>query len=106
MVPQASLPAAPQEGQQIVLADGTHWQWINGAWAVTSGSVTMAVGDNTNTSFGINHGLGTKNVAIIVKEASTGDTVEADCQATGVNTVTVTFTKPPTSGQFNVTIIS
>jgi hypothetical protein len=67
--------------------------------------VVMVIGDNTNTSFGINHGLNTLSLTFTVKEVASGNTVEADCQATTVNTATISFTTPPSSGQFEVTIL-
>jgi len=67
--------------------------------------VTVPVGDNTNNVFVINHGLNTTSLSFTVKEVATGNTVEADCQATTVNTATITFVTPPTIGQFEVTIL-
>jgi hypothetical protein len=38
LVPMVSLPAVGVEGQQVLLANGTHWQYISGAWTAVAGS--------------------------------------------------------------------
>ena len=54
-------------------------------------------GDNTTTAFAINHGLGTSDVTIAIRDNSTGDEVFTDTAITDNNNVTLTFANAPAS---------
>jgi hypothetical protein len=70
-----------------------------------SGTVYAAnVGNNSNTSFVITHGLNTKDVVVDIYKNINGEQVYADILRSAVNTVTVSFASAPTSNQYRVVI--
>ena len=72
----------------------------------TPGKYTTVIGDGSATSFVVTHNLGTQDVAVSVAEASAPfNVVMTDIQLTSINTITVTFSTAPTSGQYKVTVI-
>jgi hypothetical protein len=66
---------------------------------------TASVGNGTNTSFAISHGLGTRDVQVQVYDNASYDTVECDVVRTDANTVTVSFAVAPTTDAYRVVII-
>ncbi len=66
---------------------------------------TGNVGNGVNTSFAINHGLGTRDVVVNVYDNSTYETVEVDVVRTDANNVTVSFTTAPSSNAYRVVVI-
>lgn len=52
----------------------------------------------------VTHNLNTLDVHVVVREVSTGQKVDPDDIATGVNTITVTFAAAITSGQYRVIV--
>lgn len=72
---------------------------------VLTRKVTATVGDNSATSFQIQHGFGTREVMIQVYDAATYDTVIADTIRTDTNNVTVQFSVAPTANAYQVVII-
>ena len=66
---------------------------------------TASVGNGTNTSFAVNHNLGTRDVQVQVYDNATYDTVECDVVRTNSNTVTVSFTVAPTTDAYRVVVI-
>ncbi|MCQ2010538.1 hypothetical protein NOM01_10975 [Sporolactobacillus sp. STSJ-5] len=63
------------------------------------------IGDGTTTSFVIAHNLGTLDVAVMIREISTGAGVIPDITITGTNSINVAFATAPTSGQYRVTVV-
>ena len=75
---------------------------------VTDGFTKKAsanVGNGSNTSFAVNHNLGTRDVVVNVYDSSTYETVEVDVVRTNTNTVTVTFAAAPSSNAYRVVVI-
>lgn len=66
---------------------------------------TASVGNNSNTSFGVTHNFGTRDVTVQVYDAATFDTVEADVVRTNTNVVTVSFATAPALNAYRVVII-
>ena len=66
---------------------------------------TASVGNGTNTSFAVNHNLGTRDVQVQVYDNASYDTVECDVVRTNSNTVTVSFTVAPTTDAYRVVVI-
>ena len=63
------------------------------------------VGDTTNTSFGISHGLGSRDVQVQVYDNATYDTVEVDVVRTSSSVVTVSFNIAPGTDAYRVVIV-
>ena len=72
---------------------------------VLARKVSATVGDNSATSFVIQHGFGTRDVMVQVYDAATYDTVIADTLRTDTNNVTVQFAVAPTANAYQVVII-
>lgn len=67
---------------------------------------TGTLGDNSATSFAINHNFNTRDVIVeIYRNSGNFDTIIADIQRTSVNQVTVVFASAPTAAQFAYVII-
>lgn len=71
----------------------------------TAAGYTADVGDGTNTSYTITHGLGTRDVVVQIYE-KTGTYSQIDCEVrrTTVNAVDLIFATAPTSNQYRVVI--
>ena len=64
------------------------------------------IGDGSNTSFEITHNLGTRDIAITIRETSTPYAqVITDVEMTTENTITVKFAQPPKPNEYTVTIV-
>lgn len=57
------------------------------------------VGDNTTTTFTINHGLGTSDATIAIRDLVTGDDVFTDTAVVDNNSITLTFSMAPASSK-------
>lgn len=66
---------------------------------------SAAVGDGTNTSIAVSHGLGSRDVVVNVYDAATYETVECDIARTSISSVTLTFTTAPAANAFRVVVI-
>ena len=66
---------------------------------------TANVGNGTNTSFAVTHGLGTRDVQVQVYDNASYDTVECDVVRTDANNVTVSFTVAPANDAYRVVVI-
>lgn len=74
--------------------------------AVVGRKYTAAIGDGTTTAIVVTHGLGTQDVIMGVKSATTPfATIDCDMAATSTNTSTFTFASAPTLAQFRATVI-
>lgn len=70
----------------------------------TSNKYAAVIGDGTQTSIAVTHDLNTTDVSIDVFEVATGLEVYTKTNRTNANTVTFTFAKAPTNGQYRVVI--
>jgi hypothetical protein len=62
------------------------------------------VGDGTNTTYNVNHNLGSRDVIVQVYDNATYDTVYVDTVRTTVDQVTLTFATAPSSNAYRVLI--
>jgi hypothetical protein len=89
-----------------------------GLWEVTDGAVTdvqtfsvarkfkTTVGDGSALSYTVTHNLNTQDVSVTIREsASPFAIVFTDVLCATVDTLTVTFKKAPTAGQYTVTVV-
>lgn len=73
--------------------------------APTAYLFSAIIGNNVDTQFLITHNLNTRRVVVQVQETSGAeDVVLADVDIEGENTVRVSFSVPPTFGQYRVTV--
>lgn len=64
-----------------------------------------AIGDGSTTNIVVTHGLGTRDVQVLVRNASSPwEQVMVDNEATSTTTVTLRFATAPTSGQYRVIV--
>lgn len=64
-----------------------------------------AIGDGSTTNIVVTHNLGTRDVQVTVRNASTPwEQVLVDNEATTTNTVTIKFASAPTSGQYRAIV--
>ena len=64
------------------------------------------LGDNSATSFNIDHNLNTRDVTVeIYRNSGNYDTVIADVQRPSLNRVTVIFANAPTTNQFRAVVV-
>lgn len=68
-------------------------------------SFSETIGDGAETSFVVEHGLGTLDVTVDVFKVSTGATVEPDILRTSVDEVTVEFTSAPSADEYRVVVV-
>lgn len=68
------------------------------------GGFTANVGDNSNTSFALSHGLDTKSVIVAIYDNSTEEEVITDVFTTSTSVVTVSFAVAPTTNAYRVVI--
>jgi hypothetical protein len=69
-----------------------------------TGTYGANVGNGSSATFILTHNLNTRDVHVAFYDNTTYNEVVADVQATSVNTVTVSFTNPPTLNQYRVVI--
>lgn len=70
-----------------------------------SNSFAQNIGDTIQTSWTVNHGLGTLDIVVEVYQISDGMKIEPDIVHAGLNTVTLGFTDPPGTDQFRVVVV-
>jgi hypothetical protein len=68
------------------------------------GGFTANVGNGSNTTFILTHNLNTKNVIVSIYDNSTEEEVITDVSTTTNDTVTVSFSIPPTTNRYRVVI--
>jgi len=94
----------------IAINAGTGLTTASGSLEFASGygirKYATTIGDNSATSFTLNHAIGTRAVTVQIFEAATPYAqVEADVEHTDTNNVTVRFASAPTTGQYEVVIV-
>ena len=78
-------------------------------FSVSSGFVSLKkfsanIGDGTNTSYTVNHALGSRDVIVQLYDNSSYDTVFADVVRTDANNVAITFGAAPSTNDIRVLI--
>ena len=78
-------------------------------FSVTGGFVSLkkfsaSIGDGSNTSYTVNHALGSRDVIVQLFDNSSYDTVIADVVRTDINNVTISFTVAPSTNDIRVLI--
>lgn len=71
---------------------------------ISSYRAVANVGDGTNTSYAITHGLGTRDVIVQVYDNASFETIYTDVARTSANVVTLTFATAPASNAYRVLI--
>ncbi len=69
-----------------------------------TGGYAANIGDATNTSFALAHGLGTRDVVVVIYDNSTYEEVITDVVLTSTSVVTVTFAVAPALNAYRVVI--
>jgi hypothetical protein len=65
----------------------------------------LTVGDGAATVIVVNHALGTKDVAVSVRDAATDDEVLVDTKHTDADNVTLTFSVAPAANSIRVVVV-
>ena len=78
-------------------------------FSVSGGFVSLkkfsaSIGDGSNTSYTVNHALGSRDVIVQLFDNSSYDTVIADVVRTDINNVTISFTVAPSTNDIRVLI--
>ena len=89
---------------QVLKFDGT--KFAPASEGDISGTVySTTIGDGTNSSYTITHGFGTRNVVVVIRNASSPyEVINARWEATTTNTITVDFSSPVASETVIVSI--
>jgi hypothetical protein len=66
---------------------------------------TFTIGDGSTTAIAVTHSLGTKDVAVQVRDVATDNHVFPDIANTSTSVCTLTFAVAPTTNQYRVVII-
>jgi hypothetical protein len=77
---------------------------VNIDTAVVARKYAVNIGDNSSTTLTVTHSLNTLDVLVEVYEISTGETVIADVDRTGVNAVDIIFAVAPTTAQYRAVV--
>jgi|ERR1700735_1773607 len=105
LFPSASAPALTDE--VVGLQGGVDVSYTMQQLATLFGSAKFAtnIGDGTNVVYTVTHNLGTRDVDVTVyRNATPWDSIIADVARPSTNTITVTFSTPPTTNQFRVKV--
>jgi hypothetical protein len=73
--------------------------------SIAARKVSANVGNGSATSIAVSHNLGTQDVAVTLREASSQAAVLVDWVASDVNTVTLSFAAAPASNAYRVTVV-
>ena len=72
--------------------------------AVVVRKFSQLVGDNSSTSIAVTHSLGSQDITVSIRDASTNLAVETDWTATSTSVCTFTFAVAPGTNQYKVVI--
>jgi hypothetical protein len=72
--------------------------------AIVLGTYSQIIGDGINSTFNINHNLGTQNVNVVVRDLTTNILAFPAVQPVDINSVNVSFNFIPLLTSYNVTI--
>ncbi len=72
--------------------------------SVVARKYSANIGNGSSTSIAVTHNLGTKDVAVAIRDNSDDAHVLADVVSTDINTVTITFAVAPSSNAYRVTV--
>lgn len=72
--------------------------------SVAARKYVTTIGDGTTSAIVVTHNLGTQDVDVVIRNATTREKVEADDVATATNTVTLTFASAPATGAYRVAV--
>lgn len=94
----------------VEINPGTGFDITTGALEFATGygvrKYTTTIGNNSATSFTVNHAIGTRYVTVQIFQAGTPYAqVEADVEHTDTNNVTVKFATAPATGEYEVVVI-
>jgi hypothetical protein len=89
---------------QVLKFDGT--KFAPASEGDISGTVhTATIGDGTNSSYTITHGLATRNVVVVIRNATSPyEVINARWEATTTNIITVDFSSPAASDSIVVSV--
>ena len=89
---------------QVLKFDGT--KFTPASEGDISGTVySTTIGDGTNSSYVITHGFGTRNVLVVIRNATSPyEVIQARWEATTTNTITVDFSSPVASETVTVSV--
>ena len=96
-----SVVADPASGSGISVGAGG----VKIDSSVVARKYSANIGNGSSTSIAVTHNLGTKDVAVSLRQNSDDAGFMTDWVATDANTVTLTFASAPSSGQHRVTVI-
>lgn len=97
---------APTEGQTLVF-DGTNWFNSNPIQSPSGSLYTQVIGNGSDTSFVINHNLGTRDVFVAVRENEDNyENLQVAWEATSLSAITINFGTPPSSNSVKVLVYS
>ena len=71
---------------------------------INNSSFAASVGNGSDTSIAVTHGLGTRDVIVQLFDNATYDTVYADVVRTDTNNVTITFAVAPSANAYRVLV--
>jgi hypothetical protein len=95
--------SSTESGARTNLAVGGT-QGVGVSAPVLSRTVALTIGDGANTVYTVQHGFGTRDVAVQVYDIATYETVVTDVVRTDTNNVTVSFSSIPASNTYRVVV--
>lgn len=87
-------------GNGIILSGGV----IAVDTSITARKMAATIGDGSSTTLTVTHNLGTQDITVSVRDATSNAGVLCDWTANGVNTVQLTFGVAPATGQYRVAV--
>lgn len=99
-----------ESGQVLAVGQGTgitvNADDVAVDFSVVTRKYAANVGNGSSTTFNLSHGLGTQDLHVTIKVASTGEVVNADVVLPPAgSTIDVTFATAPTSNQYRVVAV-